>query len=164
MQNIIPLIIYTIPLYITNASCTLAALVKKRHPIDFKKKLGKYRVLGDGKTIEGALIGFTLGALASIITYLIWPQFLLIVSITANAFALLGDTTHSFIKRRLGIKRGESWFLVDQLDFMAVSYIYLVFYITMDFISVIVMFGATIVIHRATNIIAYHLKLKKVPW
>ena len=164
MNLLLTLFIYTISLYVTNASCTLAGLIKKRHPVDFGRKLGKYRLLGGGKTIEGLLIGFLLGSFSSIIIYLLWTEFMVTVSITANAFALLGDVTHSFIKRRLGIKRGNKWFLVDQLDFVVAAYIYLSFYIAMDLLSIIIMFGFTVLIHRASNIIAYHLKLKKVPW
>ncbi len=163
-MNILPLIMYTIPLYVANASCTLAALIKKRHPLDFGLKLGKHRLLGNGKTIEGLLIGFSLGSLASAIIFYLWPGLMLSISLASILFALLGDVIHSFIKRRLGIKQGERWFLADQLDFMIASYIYLSFYISMDFLSVVVMFGATILIHRASNIIAYYLGLKKVPW
>lgn len=122
-----------IPAYVANAS---AVLVGGGKPIDFGKKFkdGK-RILGDGKTWQGLLIGTFIGMTAgfglSVVSriaqaynfsiYL--PDFtgfpMMIPIIFSICFgALLGDTVESFFKRRRNIPRGSDWIPFDQLDFI----------------------------------------------
>ncbi len=123
-----------LPAYIANAS---AKLVGGGTPIDFKKtyKDGK-RLLGDGKTWRGLLIGTLIGMISgfglSIAAFYInnteyafigitdffgFPYMIpILFSITFGA--LSGDIIESFFKRRRGIKRGKDWIPFDQLDFI----------------------------------------------
>jgi len=123
-----------IPAYIANGC---AVLVGGGIPIDFGKKCkdGK-RILGDGKTWRGLILGafigmiggFGLSAAAKIINstefefiglndFLGFPMMIpVLFSITFGA--LLGDIIESFFKRRYGKKRGEDWIPFDQLDFI----------------------------------------------
>jgi len=123
-----------IPAYVANGS---AVLVGGGKPIDFGKKWkdGK-RILGDGKTWRGLLVGSFLGmtagfglSVASIYIdewgygYLGLSDFYgfpyMIPIIFSICFgALLGDIVESFFKRRIGKKRGEDWIPFDQLDFI----------------------------------------------
>ncbi len=123
-----------LPAYIANAS---ALLVGGGTPIDFGKtwKDGK-RILGDGKTwrglITGAIVGMAAGfGLSVVAVYANDSEFaflgisnfgrfpLMIPIIGAICFgALFGDITESFLKRRIGKKRGENWIPFDQLDFI----------------------------------------------
>ncbi len=123
-----------IPAYIANG---LAVLVGGGRPIDSKKtwKDGK-RILGDGKTWKGLIIGTLLGMIAgfglviaavyisfSEYSYLDFTDFgrfpLMIPILFSICFgALLGDIIESFFKRRLGKERGEDWILFDQIDFI----------------------------------------------
>ncbi|MBD3186942.1 CDP-archaeol synthase [Candidatus Bathyarchaeota archaeon] len=140
------------PAYLANAVMVpVSRRLEKRgwnHSMDGGKFLGETRVLGAGKTIEGALAGTTIGILGGIVQLLLAPAFqfislkwhgfygsLLVANgdimfyiawnrtsmIRALIFppgAILGDMMGSFIKRRMHVNRGESLPLLDQLDFI----------------------------------------------
>jgi len=123
-----------LPAYIANAS---AVLVGGGKAIDFGKKYkdGK-RILGDGKTWRGLIIGTLVGmiggfglsvaakminqteyAFIGVTDFLGFPYMILIVfSICFGA--LFGDIVESFFKRRRGISRGKNWIPFDQIDFI----------------------------------------------
>lgn len=142
---------YTIVAYFTNASCTLASLLKP-HPIN--KKL-----LGDGKTIEGVLLGLNAGLLIGLILKLDFRLYFL-----TTIASLTGDLIGSLIKRRLKIPQGQEVPLMDQLGFLITAYLALSYYITINFYHVVTLIFLTYFIHKATNKIAYKIKIKKVPW
>ncbi len=123
-----------IPVYVANAS---AVFVGGGTPVDFWKtwRDGK-RILGDGKTWRGLLLGTFLGmivgfglslvaffinqsdyAYLKITNFLAFP--LMIPILFSLCFgALLGDIVESFFKRRVGKERGSDWIPFDQLDFI----------------------------------------------
>lgn len=122
-----------IPAYIANAS---ALLIGGGTPIDFGKKWkdGK-RILGDGKTWQGLIVGSFIGMTAGFglsvaAKYAQMYQFpiylddftgfpMMIPLIFAICFgALIGDIVESFFKRRHNIQRGEDWIPFDQIDFI----------------------------------------------
>jgi CDP-2,3-bis-(O-geranylgeranyl)-sn-glycerol synthase len=123
-----------LPAYIANAS---AVLVGGGTPIDFGKnwKDGK-RILGDGKTWRGLIIGTLFGMIGGFglsvaafyinqvdptyITVSNFLEFPLMIPIVFSICfgALLGDIIESFFKRRIGRKRGENWIPFDQVDFI----------------------------------------------
>ena len=138
------------PAYLSNAVVVPISnkYKQKFHRIDAGRKLGEYRILGDGKTIEGFLIGSIIGIIGGIIQFLLSPIFYQVsvawydfyipiliprsdvvfylsfnlVVLTRTLFfpvgALLGDIIGSFIKRRLGKPRGEPLIIIDQLDLL----------------------------------------------
>ncbi|MEM4257583.1 MAG: CDP-2,3-bis-(O-geranylgeranyl)-sn-glycerol synthase [Candidatus Thermoplasmatota archaeon] len=123
-----------IPVYVANAS---AVLVGGGTPVDFHKiwRDGK-RILGDGKTWRGLLLGTFLGmivgfALSIAAFYINQTEYSYLHLTDFSAFplmipilfslcfgALLGDIVESFFKRRLGKERGSDWIPFDQLDFI----------------------------------------------
>ena len=123
-----------LPAYFANG---FAPLVGGGTPIDFGKKYkdGK-RILGDGKTWRGLLIGTLIGMIAgfglSIFakfvnqTEFVWIGItdftgfpIMIPLLFSICFgALSGDVVESFFKRRIGRKRGEDWIPFDQIDFI----------------------------------------------
>ncbi|MEM0467345.1 MAG: CDP-2,3-bis-(O-geranylgeranyl)-sn-glycerol synthase [Candidatus Thermoplasmatota archaeon] len=123
-----------IPVYVANAS---AVLVGGGMPVDFHKiwRDGK-RILGDGKTWRGLLLGTFLGmivgfALSIAAFYINQTEYSYLHLTDFSAFplmipilfslcfgALLGDIVESFFKRRLGKERGSDWIPFDQLDFI----------------------------------------------
>jgi CDP-2,3-bis-(O-geranylgeranyl)-sn-glycerol synthase len=127
-----------LPAYIANAS---AVLFGGGIPIDFNKKYkdGK-RILGDGKTWNGLIIGgfigitagFAMATSAPIINQMLLENNIETLSVTnfegfpfmipiiasITYGALLGDIIESFFKRRRDIKRGKDWIPFDQLDFI----------------------------------------------
>jgi len=76
----------------------------------------------------------------------------------------------SFVKRRIGKERGEKWIIADQIDFLLGAFLFAFLFAREWFLSafqwyhIIFLLILTPLIHLATNILAYLLKLKKVPW
>ncbi|MHC1631162.1 MAG: CDP-2,3-bis-(O-geranylgeranyl)-sn-glycerol synthase [Methanotrichaceae archaeon] len=167
-----------LPAYLPN---NFAVLFGGGPPLDFGKTFcdGR-RILGDGKTFPGTILGIFGGVGAGLILNFIAPSFglpgfgkgfeLILVLMGLSFGAILGDIVASFFKRRWGMKRGAPLFLVDQLDFvfgswvltlmLAPSWFHENFTAKIIFIVLII----TPVLHRVTNIVGYMIKAKKEPW
>ncbi|MDN7013058.1 CDP-2,3-bis-(O-geranylgeranyl)-sn-glycerol synthase [Methanoculleus sp. FWC-SCC3] len=165
-----------LPAYVPNSA---AALFGGGRPIDLGRTFSDgRRIFGDGKTYRGFFGGILSGVLVGLIE--IWAvtafslgalpqQTFLSVTLLATG-ALLGDLAKSFLKRRLGKGRGESWFLADQYDLVVGSFLLLLIFdplwlswnITIPIaVWIIVM---TPLLHRVVNIIGYYIGVKEVPW
>ena len=168
-----------IPAYTPN---NFAVLFGGGTPID----LGKYfvdgrRILGDGKTIRGFVFGVAGGIFCGIFQFEIekffgiglfsslhfYDALILITSLSVGS--LSGDIIGSFIKRRVGIKRGQAFPFFDQLTFLIVAFIFAYSfspYFTKLFTVEIIVIALilTPILHLLTNFIAYKLGLKDVPW
>jgi CDP-2,3-bis-(O-geranylgeranyl)-sn-glycerol synthase len=144
------------PAFIANS---VPVLARGRHPIDLGRFLwdGK-RVLGDGKTFEGFFAGLFMGTLAGAIVGYPLHSFLLALG------ALAGDIVGAFVKRRLGIARGNPAPLLDQLDFVigALLFVYPIYQYSLEQLLFIVI--VTPPIHLLANYVAYIFKLKPNPW
>ena len=123
-----------IPAYVANGC---AVLVGGGKPIDFGRKCkdGK-RILGDGKTWRGLLVGTFLGMTAGFglsvasmyidnwgygnigLTNFYGFPYMIPIIFSVCFGALLGDIVESFFKRRIGRERGEDWIPFDQIDFL----------------------------------------------
>lgn len=150
-------------------------------PIDFGKNfVDGRRILGDGKTFRGFFSGLIGGVFVAhlqlfieraagfaILSSLPYPQFLQLAFLLSFG-SLLGDLTGSFLKRRIGLKRGERAPILDQLDFLVFSLLIAsfseAFWEVFSFENILIAFLITPVLHVVTNRIAYLLKLKDVPW
>ncbi|MHC1629878.1 MAG: CDP-2,3-bis-(O-geranylgeranyl)-sn-glycerol synthase [Methanoculleaceae archaeon] len=165
-----------IPAYIPNPA---AAAIGGGTPLDGGRFLSDgRRILGDGKTIRGfvggALSGIGAGCIliyARPLTGLEWLPIHTPVSITLlSVGALTGDLVKSFLKRRLGKKRGESWPVADQYDLVVGAMAFLLIgdyaWLTANvtpLILLIILF-ITPLLHRGANIIGYMIGVKDVPW
>lgn len=163
-----------LPAYIANPT---AVVFGGGTPIDFGKNwLDGRRIFGDGKTFRGLAGGAACGIVVGLLQRLVSPagEIIVIPSISAvialSSGALLGDIVKSFFKRRFGFERGAKLPLVDQLDFVAGAWIlaYIVdpqwFTENFTFWIIITVLLLTPILHRLTNIIGYHIKVKKEPW
>ena len=123
-----------LPAYIANAS---AKIFGGGTPIDFNKKYkdGK-RILGNGKTWRGLVIGTLIGMIGGFslsigafyinnseysfigITDFFGFPYMIPILFSICFGALSGDIVESFLKRRRGIARGKDWIPFDQLDFI----------------------------------------------
>jgi CDP-2,3-bis-(O-geranylgeranyl)-sn-glycerol synthase len=165
---ILILVAYVVPMYIANAA---PILIHGKKPLDFNLKYKGKRLLGDGKSILGFLAGIICGSLAGMALGFAIPEFVLLFGtsyfllVFLLAFgAMLGDIVESFVKRRLGKKRGERWLVFDQLDFIIGGLILSLLIRLPELWLVVILLVATIFIHIMTNMAAYKLGLKKVPW
>lgn len=150
-------------------------LMKGKKPIDLGKNLGKERILGDGKTVEGTLGGLAFGLFIILVQIYVQSQISLlkeygfveinfILGLFLVSGALLGDIVGSFIKRRLGIKRGKPAPLLDQLDFLFGAMILSSIFVKLEWITILILVIVTPIIHYISNAIAYLLKIKPVPY
>jgi CDP-2,3-bis-(O-geranylgeranyl)-sn-glycerol synthase len=163
-----------LPAYIANP---MAVVFGGGKAIDFGKNWSDGgRILGDGKTFRGLVGGTACGIVIGLIQRQVASgnEIFVIPSMTAiitlSFGALLGDMVKSFFKRRLGYERGAELPLIDQLDFVAgawvLTYVFDPQWFTDNFTFwiIITVLVLTPVLHRLTNIIGYHIKVKKEPW
>lgn len=156
---------FILPAYVASS---FAVLSGGRIAIDFKKKFMGRRILGDGKTVSGFTGGVFAGAFIGLIQGLIINPGIDFYTGFIIAFgAMTGDLAGSFIKRRLGFKRGAPVFLLDQLNLVVgaliISYLIIPNVIPSAF-GIIFILILTPVVHLSANRIAHALKLKKKPW
>lgn len=165
-----------LPAYIPNPA---AALFGGGTPIDLGRNFSDgRRIFGDGKTYRGLIIGILAGIITGIILIWLSSSFLqeclpehtfLSVTLLATG-ALLGDLVKSFFKRRYGKERGTKWPIADQYDLVAGAFLLLLIgdpawlFGTVTLPIFLVILFITPILHRATNLVGYLLKVKEVPW
>jgi len=165
-----------LPAYLPNP---VAALFGGGAPIDAGRNyIDGLRVFGDGKTWRGLIAGVLAGILIGLVQILAagmydlsWlPRLTLLPVCLLAAGALLGDLVKSFFKRRFGKERGAKWPVADQYDLVIGAFVLLLVFdpswlmseVTLPaFAGILIL---TPLLHRATNIIGYLLKVKEVPW
>ncbi|MFX0013085.1 MAG: CDP-2,3-bis-(O-geranylgeranyl)-sn-glycerol synthase [Promethearchaeota archaeon] len=94
----------------------------------------------DNMILLGSLIGFLLGC-----------------------GALIGDIIGSFIKRRSGLKRGESYPLMDQLGFLVTALILVYLVIPWPVIWLIFLVPISLGLHISLNLLSYVAGVQEVP-
>lgn len=165
-----------LPAYLPNP---IAALCGGGTPIDLGRTYrdGR-RILGDGKTIRGFIIGIGSGILAGLLQIAIqsdgrlsgFPEHTLLSITLLSMGALCGDLVKSFIKRRLGKERGERWGIADQYDLVAGAFLlsavfnlnWLISAITP--LTLLLILILTPLLHHIMNSIGYLIGIKDVPW
>ena len=165
VESLINYLIFILPCYVANASPVIFKnIIPMKTPIDRGKNFidGK-RILGDGKTIEGFIIGTLVGSFIGFILVLLkMHNYISVVLLSLGA--MTGDCIGSFLKRRLGIPRGKPLPLVDQLTFVIIA---LLMCSTITYIPPLYYLYAILItppLHLGSNYVAYLLKLKEVPW
>lgn len=148
-------------------------LMRGRAAIDSRRMLRGNRLLGDGKTWEGLLGGIVFGVFVGSLqiygqAYL--PRELGLAEMTFPIVFLLalgtmaGDLGGSFVKRRMGMKRGERAMFLDQLGFLLMSFIFVSLVYLPGFDQMIILVVLTPVIHWLSNMLGYWLHVKRNPW
>lgn len=171
-----------LPAYVANPA---AVLTGHGTPVDFGIKIGGRRVFGDGKTwyglFGGTISGMFIGLLQLLIS-LVVPgipshgagiQALFVIFLLSFG-ALFGDLLGSFMKRRMGIERGNKAPLLDQYDFVigtivllsifSPSFLYSHYFRGVHIAGLVTIIVVTPPLHRAVNILGYKLGEKEVPW
>ena len=103
-------------------------------PLDFGRHWRGKRLLGNNKTWRGLLFGIAIGIATAWLQQILFNNFAWAQTISQDvdyssinvialggllgAGALLGDALESFFKRRISIDPGESWFPLDQADYI----------------------------------------------
>ena len=150
-------------------------------PVDFgKSDKNGVRWICDGVTWRGLIGGTLIGIITGIIQGLVAPYILsnfgqfittpiitnvsegILIGFLLGFGALLGDALGSFLKRRIGIGRGQPAPILDQLDFLIVALILVSFVVKLGWLFIILANVLTLIIHLLANTIAYLLGLKDV--
>ena len=141
-------------------------------PLDFGKKFSDGKpIFGSGKTFKGFFWGIAIGTGVGFLITAFLPQHALafttnfvLLGFLLSLGAIIGDMIASFFKRRNGIDQGKEVLFLDQLDFaMGGMILGSVLYVP-DFYEILAVCIVTLIVHKASNYIAFKLKLKKVPW
>jgi CDP-2,3-bis-(O-geranylgeranyl)-sn-glycerol synthase len=142
------------------------------------------RLLGNGKTIRGFIVGIIFGTLTGFGQFLVAPHLRpllamfvtvtpemdyvlfmqLPVAILMSFGALTGDLVGSFIKRRINVKSGDPSPVMDQLGFIIMALIFAAPIFTPGSGFIVILIITTFFIHWISNVLGYLLGLKKHPW
>lgn len=177
IKQVVQAIWIILPAYVANGAPVVAVKVMnmlglKRHPIDRGMIfVDGRRIFGDSKTWEGFAIGVCSGILTSAIQMVLEHPGTLYITYIGRGIALslgamVGDLLGSFIKRRLGLKSGDPLPVLDQTSFLFVA---LAIALPLKLIDItlsqlVYLVVVTVILHVATNYLAYKLGLKNVPW
>ena len=166
---------------------TAAVLWGGGMPMDFGRSWRGKRILGDGKTwrgfIGGSLTGAAFGLLEIAATESaglsdVWGfggVTVAVGTVFALAFgSMIGDSGGSFVKRRIGIGRGDKAPGLDQYNFVIGAFIFALifrpewllhhYFIGNGIFGLILLLIVVPILHRGINIIGYKLGKKNVPW
>jgi CDP-2,3-bis-(O-geranylgeranyl)-sn-glycerol synthase len=146
-------------------------------PIDGGAVLCGRRVLGDGKTWRGVIVA----VVGSVVTVLFQKHIIgaraaalgivdyahadaVLLGTAIGGSAMLGELPNSFIKRRLGIGRGETasrpalrvlFWVWDQVDLLTTAWPLLAFWVRPTTTLVVTSFILTLAIHPLVALIGY---------
>lgn len=171
-------IYFILPAYFSNGS---GLLFGGGLSVDFgKSDKNGVRWIGDGVTWRGLIAGTVIGIITGIVQGFIAPQVTamfgqhittpiitnipdgILIGFLLGFGALLGDAIGSFLKRRIGIERGKSAPILDQLDFLIVAFILVSFVVKVDLFVIMLAIILTLVIHLIANTFAYLIGIKDV--
>ncbi len=164
-----------LPAYVANGAGPVFGGERR---MDFGKKLGGNDLLGAGKTWEGFLFAVAAGTFVGFLQVNAWSRvngiveplgFSLPIVTVSMAFliaftAMFGDVVASFFKRRVGVERGRSFPLLDQLDFLVFSLPVALVFTDVTYAVVAIIVFITPPIHFLFNLLAYYIGIKEVPW
>jgi len=181
MFIVLQAIYFFLPAYVANmipVICGTASVSGKlSQPIDGYRSIHGVRIFGDSKTWGGLIGGTFVGMIVFIIqqelyrfsffqsiSLIYYPSLSLLFGLLMALGALCGDLTKSFVKRRIGLTSGASWFPFDQIDYVLGAFVFIIpFYVPSTLVFIVLLLVAP-VFHYATNYLAFVLGLKKVWW
>jgi len=155
---------FILPAYVANAA---PVVLGGGRPIDADKKFTDGRpIFGAGKTVQGFIAGLAAGTFVGLLQGIAAGTLLhyLALGFLLALGALLGDLLGSFIKRRLGIKRGSAAPGLDQLSFVIVALLVAGSLTLPSWERILTILIITPPIHLATNFGGYKLGLKSRPY
>lgn len=166
-----------LPAYVPNNAAVLA---DGSTPIDGGRTWRENRLLGDGKTWRGTVLGTACGLAFALVLNRLNRRVTNVLGISLPRFgrsaltlslgAMVGDIVASFYKRQSGRERGAPVLGLDQLDFVlgALSLTALVsptwFRRVFRLPVLVVVLLVTPLLHLGTNLVAYLLGLKDEPY
>jgi len=160
-------IIFILPAYVANGAPVIFGRGNPT-PIDLNRKFRNRPIFGRHKTIRGLVGGIACGIFIGFIESQVPGfSFMFAVGILQSLGTHFGDLLGSFIKRQRGMKEGQKAELFDQYLFLIFALLFCLPIALPEFpviYGIIFIFIFTWIMHRLTNIGAYLLKIKDVPW
>lgn len=149
------------PSYVANAA---PLLFGGGSPLDGGRNFvdGK-RVFGSHKTVRGLAAGIMAGTILGLVESTVDGR-LMFGGFMIALGAVLGDLLGAFVKRRLGIKPGGPFPVLDQLDFVFGGLLFGSSFFPLSLAAVVIVVLVTPPIHLGTNYGAYLLGIKKTYW
>ena len=154
---------------VANMSATLSAKILPHWdmPIDFGYKLQGKELFGPHKTWRGLVCGTLTAGVVFIFQRAVWSgygwngfQDLPIYFGFAIGFgALAGDLIESFLKRRVGIGSGRSWFPFDQIDWVIGAFVVASFFVRLSWWVWVIALIIGLVLHMSVKYTGYYLKI-----
>jgi CDP-2,3-bis-(O-geranylgeranyl)-sn-glycerol synthase len=114
--------------------------------------------LGSHKTLRGCIVGVLAGFIFGTL------QGNLLSGLAQGVGAILGDLISSFLKRRWDVAPGDSFPLLDQLDFIIAAIILSQPFTRATLAEMIIILLITVPMHYVSNYLAWLAKLKENPW
>lgn len=167
--------LFAFPILVSNA---VPAILGGGYPVDGYKTMkdGK-RILGDHKTLSGLIYGILSGFLSGLIVWFLASDFFL-AQYSSIGFrypywigALMGwgcnfgDMLGSFIKRRINIKSGGSFPIFDQFGYILFGLLWSwPAFVNMPWEFWLSLLVFAPLLHIGTNLFAFSIKAKDVPW
>ena len=146
-------------------------------PLDGNKTLNKKPILGKNKTFRGLISAILMGIFIAFIQSLLYNfetfRSISIINYQANWLPLgfllgfgmiLGDAVGSFIKRRVNIKSGKPFPILDQLDGFAGALLLVLPFYSLPYDIILTALVLALVLHFSIRLISYALKITEEPW
>lgn len=164
---------FIFPAYVANA---VPVIFGGGRAIDAGKTLSDGRpIFGSHKTVRGFAAGILAGTLVGAAQAVLLQfgvlsdftppfQFSVWLGFLVSLGALMGDLSHSFVKRRLGIAEGSPLPIADQLDFVLGAVLFSFLISPPPLQTIFIIFVITLPAHLLTNFFAYVVGVKKTPW
>ncbi|MBU0979512.1 MAG: CDP-archaeol synthase [Nanoarchaeota archaeon] len=147
-------------------------------PVDMGKKWKGRRILGDHKTLRGFVMGILFSIIIVYFQKLLYayPAFQKLSFIDYGAESalwvgfligfgvLFGDAVESFIKRRLDVKPGQSFFPWDQLDAAFGGVLFVTLFLGLSLWIMVTVVVMAPVLHIAIRHVAFWLGITKSKW
>jgi len=170
---------FMLPAY---AAVMIPSLLRKMKflstPVDFGKNLKKRRIFGQNKTWKGIILAPIAGLIIFWVQKLLFPYLKTISLIDYSAGgvgslelgvllgigAAIGSLANSFFKRRVGIKAGKSWPVLDQIDFVVGALLFAYIVYIPPFVYVIAVLVVSPILYIISTWLGYALKINKNKW
>lgn len=120
-------------------------------------------IFGSHKTVRGLFAGIIAGSIIGMAESFVDSN-LLLGGLIISLGAVLGDLLGAFVKRRLSMRPGRPFPVVDQLDFVLGGLLLGFLIFPMSLTAVLLVVLVTPPIHLGTNFGAHLLGIKKTYW
>jgi len=173
--NVFQGFIFLSPAFFANSA---AVFTSGLGPVDRGKMWKGKPILGKNKTTGGVLGATLSGGLLGIVIVLFYPEifaekvkpkydgidFKWYFGFVLGFSALIGDAIGSFIKRRIDLKPGGPFPIVDQVGFVVSSFLIISIFASFPLVWFVLLVPAALVLHLVANIFAYKMGWKNVWW